>query len=84
MLTLFFTQMGTTFWVTPLTLSILAILVFLLWGVFSLILRYHWSRYASSKLHILQMNLIYYGGSTVLFALAFLFLILYTFSSSSL
>jgi hypothetical protein len=54
--------------VSPGTLGVALIALFLFWLVFSLILRYHWKKYAASNVHVLQMTLWYFGGSVVLWA----------------
>lgn len=82
MFTLIATQILEHLIVSPLFLSFLCLGVFIFWLIYTAILRYHWSRYSSSKLHTLKMNITYLGGSAILFGATFLFLVLYTLSSN--
>ncbi|HEY9585816.1 MAG TPA: hypothetical protein VJJ02_04485 [Candidatus Paceibacterota bacterium] len=63
--------------VTPILLfSILAILI-VLWGVFTIVIRYHWKNYGTGKLEVFTMNFFYFVGSIILIVLMVVFALLY-------
>jgi hypothetical protein len=64
-------------------LGALFALLFAVWLVFSLIVRYHWNKYGHSRLEVMQMNFVYFVGSGILVATTLVFLILYSLSSPS-
>lgn len=67
--------------ITPGVLGVALILLFLFWGIFSIILRYHWKKYAASEVHVLQMTLGYFLGSVILWAAMLGFYVMYVASS---
>jgi hypothetical protein len=67
--------------ISPGTLGIVLVILFLFWLVFSLILHYHWKKYASSRVHVFQMTLVYFFGSTVLWACLLAFYLMYIATS---
>lgn len=72
---------GFTLPISPGLLGIALIALFLFWGIYSLILRYHWTKYAASRVHVLQMTLAYFVGSIVLWACVLAFYLMYVASS---
>jgi hypothetical protein len=65
---------------SPTFLVIIATPLLIFWIIFSLILRYHWDKYATSRIDVLRMNMIYFGGSIVLILIMVIFLISYALS----
>ena len=63
--------------VTPFFLFAIFALLVLVWGLFTLIIRYHWKSYGVNTLHVLAMNLTYFIGSAILLAAVALFAFLY-------
>jgi uncharacterized membrane protein HdeD (DUF308 family) len=55
--------------VTPLLLFVFLALLLSAWGIFSVVVRYHWRQYGTSKLEILSMTFFYLAGSAVLLGL---------------
>ncbi|OGZ05547.1 MAG: hypothetical protein A3C13_03690 [Candidatus Lloydbacteria bacterium RIFCSPHIGHO2_02_FULL_50_11] len=55
--------------VTPLLLFAVMALVVAMWGIFTLIVRYHWKHYGAGKLEVFTMNFFYLGGSLILITL---------------
>lgn len=51
------------------------------WAIYTLILRYHWKQYGTSKFHVFAMNFFYLAGSGILLGGAALAAILYYASS---
>lgn len=66
--------------ISPIVLAMLATPLLLLWLVYSVILRYHWGKYASGQLDVLKMNMIYFGGSAFLIVGMMVCLISYAFA----
>lgn len=72
MLSLPFQGLGIHVPVNPfLILTVLALLV-AAWGVFTLILRYHWKHYSTRKTEVFVMSFFYFSGSAILIGLMFL------------
>lgn len=76
--TAFLSQLSFHIPVTPTLLCALLALMFALWIVYSIILRYHWKNYGSNQLEIIKMNVIYFVGSGILIAGMVLFAFLYS------
>lgn len=68
--------------VTPLLLFSLLALLIALWGIFTLIIRYHWKNYGTGKLQVFTMNFFYLTGSALIIALMATFALLYSSSST--
>jgi hypothetical protein len=69
---------------SSLGLSLVFIILLVAWAIYSLILRYHWQKYSSTPLDALRMNMIYFGGSALLFGLMAVFLLLFSLSSNAI
>lgn len=68
--------------VTPLLLFATLALLIAGWGIFTLVVRYHWKNYGTGKLEMFTMNFFYLIGSAVLLALMIIFALLYFFSAA--
>lgn len=55
----------------------------IIWVIFSLILRYNWTHYATSRQEIFTVNFFYYIGSAILFGVLALSAFLYHVSTVS-
>ena len=67
----------------PLSTSFLAgifVLLFIVWLIHMVIIRYHWKNYGNDKLRVVKMNIYYFAGSAVLFGALALALIAYSSS----
>lgn len=67
--------------VTPMILMSLFLLVAAAWGVFSMIVRYHWREYSTSPLDAAKISVVYFTGSGILLFGAAVCLALYSSSS---
>ena len=67
--------------VTPMILTSLFLLVAAAWGIFSMIVRYHWREYSTSQLDAAKISVIYFTGSGVLLFGAGICLALYSSTS---
>lgn len=67
--------------VTPTILVSLFLLAAAVWGILSMIFRYHWREYGTSELETAKISVIYFTGSGVLFFGAAIFLALYSFNT---
>ncbi|HSE34953.1 MAG TPA: hypothetical protein VLB83_02410 [Candidatus Paceibacterota bacterium] len=68
--------------VTPTILMSLFLLVAAIWGVFSMIVRYHWREYGTSALESAKISVIYFTGSGILLFGAAIFLALYSLNAA--
>lgn len=63
--------------VTPMLLFAVLALLLAGWGIFTVIIRYHWKNYGTGKLEVFTMNFFYLTGSLVLIGLMLIFAFLY-------
>ncbi len=68
----------------PFLLFFFLIFLFVAWGIYSFVLRYHWKKYATSKLDVMQMDIIYFIGSGVLLVAMAIAALLYSMTSTTL
>ncbi len=66
---------------SPGVLTVFFILFFLIWIVFTMIVRYHWSKYGASKLEVFKMNIIFFAGSIAIFGALGIAMLLYYMSA---
>ena len=57
------------------------LLMFIVWLIHMVIVRYHWKNYGNDKLLVVKMNLYYFMGSAILFGALALSLIAYSSSA---
>ena len=72
-------QMNFHVTISPLLLGVAVAAIFVFWLIYSSVVFYHWKNYGTGKLEILQMSLIYFIGSSVLFGF-----LLFSFSAYAL
>ncbi|MEK7118129.1 MAG: hypothetical protein AAB869_00810 [Patescibacteria group bacterium] len=75
-------QIGFHFPITPLLILGLTALLLAGWGVFTLVLRYHWKHYSTRKTEVFTMGFFYFIGSFVLIGLTVFSALLYLSSST--
>jgi hypothetical protein len=68
--------------ITPLLIFALLMLLLAGWGVFTVIIRYHWKNYGTGKLEVFTMNFLYLVGSGILIALLTISALLYYSSAA--
>lgn len=74
------TQLNFHIPITPVLLFAILALLIVLWGIFTLIIRYHWKHYGTGKLEVFTMNFFYLTGSVVLIAFMGISAFLYSVS----
>lgn len=77
-------QLGIHIPVTPLLVLAFAALLLACWGVFTLVIRYHWTHYSARKTEIFMMNFFYFVGSFVLIGLMAFSALLYSLSERAI
>lgn len=68
--------------VTPMLLFIILAILIAAWGVFTLVIRYHWKNYGTGKLEAFTMNFLYLIGSIILIVLMSTSALLYLSSAA--
>ncbi|OGZ09584.1 MAG: hypothetical protein A3D65_06960 [Candidatus Lloydbacteria bacterium RIFCSPHIGHO2_02_FULL_50_13] len=63
--------------VTPQLLLIILALLIAAWGVYTLIIRYHWKHYSTRKAEMFTMSFFYFTGSFIIIGFMCLFAFLY-------
>ena len=57
------------------------LLMFIVWLIHMIVIRYHWKNYGNDKLLVVKMNIYYFTGSAILFGALALSLIAYSSSA---
>ena len=78
----FFEQTGFHIPVLPLFVFGAMVLLFVTWGIFSWVIRYHWKKYGTGKVGVMSMTFFYFIGSALLLGLMALFAFMYHLSSN--
>ena len=68
----------------PLVFFILFALLFAGWLIYTIVLRYHWKKYAHSKLDIMHMDIIYFIGSGALLVAMAISALFYSLTATAL
>ena len=68
----------------PIVLYLIFGVLLVAWIIYSIILRYHWKKYATSKLDTMRMDIIYFIGSAVLIGAMTIAALAYSLSSTTL
>ncbi|MDO8520630.1 MAG: hypothetical protein Q7S52_00780 [bacterium] len=75
-------QLGIHIPVTPLLVLAFTALLLAAWGIFTLVLRYHWKHYSTRKAEMFMMSFFYFIGSFVLIGLMAFSALLYLSSAT--
>ena len=67
--------------VSPMFLFFIMALLIAGWGIFTLVIRYHWKNYGTGKLEVFTMNFFYFAGSVIFMALLVILALAYYFSA---
>ena len=66
--------------ISPVSMVLIFLVLFTVWVIHAVVLRYHWGHYGNGDLLLLKINLVYFAGSAILFAMMAIFILLYSFT----